>query len=227
MASFRTHISFGIAFGILSVAAMISLALVPREWSYFALIAVMVTLGALLPDIDSDSGLPFHITFGSLSLTVGGLSFIYLLTYYTHHYVLLITIPLLCMFIVWAVIGTCFKKFTRHRGMAHSVPAAILAGLITFSLADTLGFQDWSAFLLGLGLAFGYLVHLILDEVWAGLNFHGHLFVPNKAFGSALKFISHDHRLTALIYSSIFIMFGMQFSSLKPVAVHFWQQLFM
>jgi hypothetical protein len=52
-------------------------------------------------------------------------------------------------------------------------------------------------------MSIGFLLHLILDEVWAGLNFHGQLFVPNKAFGSALKLISHNHKLTAAVYLAI------------------------
>ena len=215
MASFRTHVSFGIAFGILSAFAITSLALVPESWSFSVLIGLAVTLGAQLPDMDSDSGLPFHITFGSLSLVTAALSLLYVWQEYPGDYALLIAAPLLALFIVWGVIGTMFKKFTHHRGMAHSVPSAVLAGLLTFSLTTWLEFEDWQAFLLGIAMTLGYLIHLLLDEVWAGLNFHGQLFVPNKAFGSALKFVSHDHRLTAVVYLAILGLVLMNFPELQ------------
>lgn len=214
MASFRTHISFGIALGVLSAIGIASLALVPAEWSYLVLVGLMVTIGALMPDIDSDSGIPFHVTFGSLALVAGGLGALYAYTAWPGNYWLLLGVPVAAIFIVWGVIGVIFKKFTRHRGMAHSIPAAILAGLITFSVTTYLGFADWQAFLLGLALTAGYILHLILDEVWAGMNFHGQLFVPNKAFGSALKLVSHDHRLTVITYLAIAGMISLNSSEL-------------
>ncbi|MFZ2682299.1 MAG: metal-dependent hydrolase [Patescibacteria group bacterium] len=206
MASFRTHMAFGVAFGVMSAVAIASLAVLPPNWSLSILIGLAVTLGAQLPDIDSDSGLPFHITFGSLALSAGGLSLLYAIDHYPGDYLLITVIPLLAIFAVWVILGTAIKKFTRHRGMAHSLPAAILAGLITFRLMTWLDFAATQAACLGLAISLGYTLHLILDEVWAGMNFHGQLFVPNKAFGSALKLISHDHKLTVLTYFAIALM---------------------
>ena len=220
MASFRTHISFGIACGVLSAFAITSLALVPASWSFSILIGLAVTLGAQLPDMDSDSGLPFHITFGSLSLVAAALSGLYVWQVYPDNYALLVAVPLIALYVVWVIIGSIFKKFTRHRGMAHSIPAGMLAGLLAFSLTTWLGFPDWQAFLLGLGISFGFLVHLILDEVWAGLNFHGQLFVPNKAFGSALKLVSHDQRLTAIVYLAIAGLITINFQDFQIMTTH-------
>ncbi len=220
MASFRTHISFGIACGVLSAIAITSLALVPDSWSFCLLIGLAVTLGAQLPDMDSDSGLPFHITFGSLSLVAAGLSGLYVWQVDPTNYLWLVAAPCLAIVLVWGIIGTIFKKFTRHRGMAHSVPASVLAGLITFSGATWFGFDDWQAFLLGIGVNIGYLLHLILDEVWAGLNFHGQLFAPNKAFGSALKLVSHDRRLTALVYLAIVLLISLNAPELENLTEH-------
>lgn len=223
MASFRTHVSVGIACGVLSAVAIASLALVPESWSFSILIGLAVTLGAQLPDMDSDSGLPFHITFGSLSLVAAALSGLYVWQHYPHDYELLVIVPLATLFISWVIVGTIFKRFTRHRGIMHSIPAGVLAGLVTFSGVTRLGFTTWESFLLGLGITLGFFIHLILDEVWSGFNFHGQLFVPNKAFGSALKFISHDHRLTAMVYLAIagliFINFS-EFQSLTNRLVH-------
>lgn len=220
MAGFRTHVSVGIACGVLSALAITSLALVPESWSFAILVGLAVTLGAQLPDMDSDSGLPFHITFGSLSLVAAALSGLYAWRQYPGDYALIITLPLLTLFAVWVILGSVFKKYTRHRGLMHSIPAAILAALLTFSCATWSDFVDWQAFLLGIGLGLGFLVHLILDEVWAGLNFHGHLFVPNKAFGSALKFASHNHRLTAAVYLAIASLIFINFHDFQSMTTH-------
>src|SRR5437868_5398977 len=74
---------------------------------------------------------------------------------------------------VWGIVGTIFKRVTHHRGMAHSIPAAVLAGLATFFAASHFYFSDQDAFLLGVAVLAGYVVHLILDEIYAGVNFHG------------------------------------------------------
>jgi hypothetical protein len=219
MASFRTHFSFGIASGILSAIAVTSLALAPHSFTFSVLIGLAVTLGAQLPDMDSDSGLPFHITFSSLSLVSAILTALYIWQSNPENYSLLVIAPIVVFCFVWGVVGYVFKRFTKHRGLAHSVPASLLAGLITFSFVSWLGFADWQAFLLGIALSLGYLIHLILDEIWAGLNFHGQLFVPNKAFGSALKFTSHNRVLTALMYTAIIGMIFVNFANFKDLTM--------
>lgn len=203
MASFRTHISFGIACGVLSIFLLMGSALVPPSWSFFVFSWLLVTIGSILPDMDSDSGIPFHVTFGSLSLIAGGLALLVTYQQTPHEYLRIAGWVLGAMICVWSVVGSLFQRFTRHRGMAHSIPAAVLAGLLVFSVASHAGFDEWPAFLLGVAMAFGYLTHLILDEIYAVVNFHGSLFVPNKALGSALKLFSDSWRINLLVYGSI------------------------
>lgn len=204
MASFRTHVSFGVALGVLSVFLLMSVAIAPPSWSFFVLVWLMVTVGAILPDMDSDSGVPFHVTFGSLSLIVGGLVFLVAREEMPGEYLNIAGAVLVSMTIMWGVFGSIFKRFTRHRGMAHSIPAAFLSGLVVFTLAAQLGFDEWRAFLLGVAMAVGYLLHLILDEVYATVNFHGIPFIPNRSLGSALKFFSKSRGINTLVYGALF-----------------------
>lgn len=212
MANFTTHITFGVALGIASVLATVSLALVPsHDWNLFIVLALSVIVGAIAPDIDSDSGVPFHVTFGSLSLVAGLLAFVYAWRQIPSDRWALVGYPLAAIFIVWVIFGAIFKKFTHHRGMAHSIPAALLAGLLVFTFAVRTGFQEWESFLLGVGLSCGYLLHLILDEVYAGVNLHGTLLVPNKAFGNALKLYCHSRVVNVFVYAWIvFLIAGNQ-----------------
>ena len=186
-----------------------SFAVVPSSWSFFVLVWLLVTIGAILPDMDSDSGVPFHVTFGSLSLIVGGFVFVSGQSRIPHEFGSVAIRAILSMILVWGIVGTIFKRFTKHRGMAHSIPAALLAGLVVFSLAARIGFDDWKAFLLGVAMTFGYLIHLVLDEVYAAVNFHGTMFLPNKALGSALKLFSDHRGITVLVYGAIlFVVVG-------------------
>lgn len=206
MASFRTHISVGIALGVTGALSSLSLAFAPANFDTAILIFITCTIGALMPDMDSDSGIPFHVTFGSLSLITAGLTFYYALQKSNSDYLIATLSALSAGVIIWAVIGTIFKKWTKHRGMAHSTPAAILAGLITLTLALAVQFDSWTATYLGLAITGGYLAHLMLDEFHAAVNFHGTPFVPNKALGSALKFTSKNKAITASVYIAIALL---------------------
>lgn len=217
MASFRAHFSFGILLGVAAVAAIVSFALADSS-SFFVAVFVAAVIGGIMPDMDSDSGIPFHVTFGVLSCIAGSLALIHVMQTAPRDYQLLIGWPIGAMFLVWVVAGAIFKKITRHRGMVHSIPAALLSGLMTFIIAQKYGFVEKDAFFLALALTIGYLGHLVLDEIYAAVNFHGVPFIPNKAFGSALKFLSHSHLINALVYGLIIFLLGGSWDSLSHLS---------
>lgn len=217
MASFRAHFSFGILLGIAAVAGIVSFALAD-EASFFIAVFVSAVIGGVMPDMDSDSGVPFHVTFGVLSCIAGSLALLHVLKTAPHDYQLLIGWPIGMAFFVWVVVGAVFKKFTRHRGMAHSIPAALLAGLVTFMIAQKYDFSEGDAFLLGVALTIGYIGHLVLDEVYAAVNFHGVPFIPNKAFGSALKLFSQDNMANVVVYGLIFFLVTGNWDDLSHLA---------
>jgi membrane-bound metal-dependent hydrolase YbcI (DUF457 family) len=146
MASFRTHISFGIALGVLGAIGCMSFALAPEALSLPVLVGLATVIGAILPDMDSDTGVPFHVTFGSLALIASGLSLLYALKTFPGDIRFILGLPLGVLFGIWVILGWMFKKFTVHRGMAHSIPAAFLASLVTYSLAARLGFSLQESF---------------------------------------------------------------------------------
>jgi membrane-bound metal-dependent hydrolase YbcI (DUF457 family) len=98
-------------------------------------------------------------------------------------------------------IGGIIKHLTHHRGMIHSIPALLVASLCTVYLAHTAGFDSLHATLFGIAIGLGFLSHLVLDEIYAGVNIHGIPFIPNKAFGSALKFWSQSKTANILFYA--------------------------
>lgn len=205
MASFRSHFAWGIVLGVAAVTGTIVLAL-SQVSSFLVALFLAVVTGALMPDMDSDSSIPFHVTFASLALIAGILAFFYAFKTTPNDYRAIALWVVGAIFLVWAVIGSIFKHFTRHRGMAHSIPAALLVGLIIFLLAGKYGFSEWEAFLLSIALGAGYVGHLVLDELYAGTNFHGRPFIPNKAFGSALKLFSRDKSTNALLYGALAVL---------------------
>ena len=102
---------------------------------------VAAVLGSILPDMDSDSGVPFHVSFGSFATVAAALVFTSLYQE-THVWERLLVWTIGTFAFIYIVVGYFFKRFTRHRGMAHSLPAALLAGLVTFFLAVHFSFSD-------------------------------------------------------------------------------------
>jgi membrane-bound metal-dependent hydrolase YbcI (DUF457 family) len=224
MASFRTHVSFGIAAGVFAAVALPALSIAGAPGSVLVAVVVLA-LGSILPDMDSDSGIPFHMAFGSLSLVSGALTFMSSYEKTPSDWQGNIIAAVGVSLFVWVVVGYVFKRFTRHRGMAHSIPAALLSGLVTFFVASRLSFSDPEAFLLGVAMISGYLVHLVLDEIWAAVNFHGIPFIPNKALGSALKIFSSSMPSNVVVYGAIaFLLLG-NMDRFLPLFEMFWSQI--
>lgn len=224
MASFRSHISLGIASGILGAFGMLSLAFFDAP-DFLLAVLVAVVLGSVLPDMDSDSGVPFHISFGSFALVASALvsSSAYRETPEDWTRVVLSAAGVFAF--VYIVLGSVFKRFARHRGMAHSLPAALLAGLITFFLAVHFSFSDMEAFVLAVAMVAGYVGHLVLDELYAAVNFHGTPFIPNKSLGSALKFASHDTLINLMVYGAILYLLAGNIGRFADLAEAFWSSV--
>jgi len=77
------------------------------------------------------------------------------------------------------------EHYSAHRGMFHSLPAAAIAGQVTF-LAFSSDDPMRRYFVAG-AVVLGFLSHLVLDEIWSvRLGQFGPK--AKKAFGTAMKF---------------------------------------
>ncbi|MEI7741932.1 MAG: metal-dependent hydrolase [bacterium] len=225
MANFKTHLSCGVVLGVICALVAVIFALIGNDWRDIFLIELFVILGAVMPDMDSDSGVPFHVAFGSLAIISAGFAVFYALTKMPGNYTLLISYPLGAIFLVWVVAGHTFKRLTKHRGMAHSIPAAALAGFVVFSGTARIGFSEWESFLFAASVAIGYILHLTLDELYSATNFHGHPFVPNKAFGSALKLFSHNHAITVFVYGLLWFFYSVNGTQISVLGTKLFQMM--
>jgi membrane-bound metal-dependent hydrolase YbcI (DUF457 family) len=203
MADFRTHASWGAAVAAAVAGGAFGAGLTQGTPGAFTLLAVSVLVGSMAPDIDSDSGVPFHVTFGALSvLSAGAVAFV-LLALFPGNWLRALGWSLVAAVVIWAGVGTLFKRFTRHRGMAHSIPAAALGAMATFAVAGLLKAPDTAALLAGVGFGLGYLLHLALDEVYATVDIEGRRLAPKKSLGSALKLSSNRPVITVAVYAAI------------------------
>jgi hypothetical protein len=198
MASFGAHVAVGLtASGLAATSALAAGLATPSE-----MLALMGlgTLGSLLPDLDADNSAPVQIAF-TLASIVLAFAVMFLLARTPLSVAELVAVWLVAYLSIRWLVFAVFTRLTTHRGLFHSVPAAVLSGLLTTLVAArVLGQPAFQAWMAGGFLAFGYLVHLGLDEVYS-VNLFG--VRPRRSLGSALKLWAGDRPFaTALLYGA-------------------------
>lgn len=183
MASFKTHVTVAT---LLSGALAASLYAVGRVgatevWSLWAL----GIGGGVLPDIDSDRSRPRRFLFTSLGVLLG---FLALFAFARQRSILEMLALLLGVFLLVRYgLHYLFARWTSHRGIFHSLAAAAVLGLVTTALAHRLfSCEPTQAWLCGAFMALGYVVHLVLDELFA-VDLSNRTLRGKRSLGSALK----------------------------------------
>lgn len=195
MASYRGHLMFSTALG--AAYGGVAVWQLGYDWASAALGGGLTALGGLLPDLDSDSGVPVRELFG-LAATLTPLLLLQRFTSqgWTGEEILVI-LAIVYLFIRYGL-SELFKRVTVHRGMFHSVPAMLIAGLLVF-----LAYHHPSTSLrlyLACGVMIGFLSHLVLDEL-CSVNMAGVGIRLNKYAGSALKLGSASWTATLITYA--------------------------
>lgn len=200
MADFKTHITgstlVGVAYGYWGLSSQgMSI-----ESSLIA--GGLCSVSGMLPDLDSDSGIPLRETsmfaaaivpvlmierFRDMGLTNEAMALGAMLVYITIRF----------------IVVEIFKRYTVHRGMWHSIPAAGIAGLLAYLAmpCDNEGIRVYKT----LAVVVGFMVHLILDEIWS-IDFRLGRFRLKKSFGTALKFFGNNWFANVTVYAKLFLL---------------------
>lgn len=194
MASYQGHLSVSVVLGACYGGAGALYG--NQDWGPAFLAAGVTTVGGLLPDLDSDSGVPVRELFGLTAVLAPLLLFTRVRD---AGFTLDQTVVVLAGVYVLIRYGLSevFKRGTVHRGMFHSLPAMLIAGLAVF-----LGYHSPDRGLrlyLACGVMLGFLSHLILDELYS-VDFTGVTVRLSKSAGSALKLTSSSWPATAVTY---------------------------
>lgn len=181
MADFRTHLGVAVAGGaLLGVSGWQA---TPISASDAASLAVLTAFGGILPDIDADNSHAIRLIFtllAVLSVVVGALQ----LQGWLSPGALIVACGGLYIGVRY-VLSAVFKHFSVHRGIWHSLLAALLCGLATTVASyQWLSQGAWMAWAQGLALVLGALIHLLLDELYS-VDLTGARL--KRSFGTALK----------------------------------------
>jgi hypothetical protein len=198
MANYKQHLSGGIILGtVCMLLAIFSLSFtIVNGFTVF----VLVTLGSLLPDIDCDTSKPVQLLFEILGILI---PIIILKKYFSNEVNVENIIFLLVTGYIFVRFGASvfFKKLTVHRGIIHSIPAAVIAGGTVFFLFYNSTF--YCRFVYTLSCAGGFLLHLIMDEIWSVDLANVRI---KNSFGTALSLKSDSRGTTLIAYLVIILM---------------------
>ncbi len=184
MASFRTHLS--VAGSVSAAVAAIAYSLDGVEMQHSMAFALCGLFGGILPDIDSDRSSAIRVVF-TLFAAVGSL-LVFGWYYDTLPLLLISAIAAGTYLFIRYVVQYIFARFTVHRGIFHSVLAAVLMGFIVAAVAHhVLYCEEVTAWFAGFFVFLGYNVHLLLDELYS-VDFSNNRL--KKSFGTAFKLFS-------------------------------------
>jgi hypothetical protein len=200
MAMFRQHISLGAILSTIGVILMLFYSLIVDPL-HLGIFFALCAFGSILPDFDSDSGLPFYLTFGAATLAFAGLVLYYTISGNPQNSYVLIGIPLAALIGFWFIVGGLVKHCTHHRGIWHSLPMLGIAAVATYLGADYFKEPHVIALLFAVAMGVGFLSHLVLDEIWSEVGHDGNLLLPKRSLGTALKFFSDSRRVNLFTYA--------------------------
>ncbi len=154
------------------------------------------TIGSLLPDIDADNSVPLRICFTLTSILFAFLVMFSLVNWFPSVAELLV-IWIAAYVIFRCIIFFLFTRLTTHRGIFHSLPAALFFGFLTATTSELMWYTPpHLAWLQALFVTTGYILHLVLDEIYS-LNLFG--IGAKRSLGSACK-LWYRKSLPATLY---------------------------
>lgn len=193
MANFNTHL--GVAAVASGMLATLCLQVGFVDAKDALLLATVGVIGGILPDIDLHYSHPSRILFSLLGIVV---TFLWVFSAENHLSILQLWgaglgIYLFVRYPIWAL----FQKLTVHRGSIHSISTAILFCFLTAALSfHAFGNQAFISWLIALFIFLGFILHLLLDEIYS-VDFMGHRL--KRSFGTALKLIDTKEQISSAV----------------------------
>jgi len=199
MADFATHMGWAAIGAGLAASATYAADIVPS--ADLLTLTTAGVVGGILPDIDLEKAVPSRALFTGLGLT---LAFIVLFNFKASYSITELWLIWMAVFI--AIRFGLYHLFHRnaiHRGIFHSVLAGLFfMAFTTALLAYSLGREPVVAWMAGLFVFGGYLIHLVLDEIYS-VDITGARL--KRSFGSALKLFDKNSVSASLLMAGALV----------------------
>ncbi|MGQ9575549.1 MAG: metal-dependent hydrolase [Thermoguttaceae bacterium] len=193
MAGFKTHMTISTLAGAAYGGAAYAWGGVPAPACLLA--GGLCSVSGMLPDIDSGPGRPLR---ESLSFAAAVISTMMVDRFQQFGWPMesIILAAAGVYLVIRFGLAELLRRFTVHRGMFHSLPAAVIAGEVAFLLAS--GQLRVRIFKAG-AVAIGYLSHLLVDELYSIGYVRGRMKLK-RSFGTGLKLFGKGWTANALTY---------------------------
>jgi len=220
LADFYTHIGVSSTLGLGLAVAGYSFGDYPPVTC--ALAGGMCGIAGMLPDVDSENGVPLRETMTFLASVVPMMLMERVSKYYGAPLLepesRILAAGGMYLFIRF-VLAEFIRRTTVHRGMWHSIPAAALAGLLAYFLGACENVQ--LRMLQVVGVTMGYLSHLMLDEIYS-VEEHRGRFRAKRSFGTAMKMWGPSYPANMFTYGLLLIVGT--FVANEPLVQREWNQ---
>jgi membrane-bound metal-dependent hydrolase YbcI (DUF457 family) len=185
MADFKTHLAFSSLLGVGYGAGAYAFYHVPVPTCILA--GGLCSVSGMLPDVDSDAGRPLRESMAFAAAIVSVMMVDRLKQFGLSPETIVLATAGIYLLIRFGL-AEFMRRYTVHRGMFHSLPAAVIMAEIAFLLVPG-GDVQLRIYQAG-AVLIGYLSHLLLDEVYSLQWYHGHLRFK-QSFGTAIKVFGH------------------------------------
>ncbi len=198
MANFQTHITASTLLGVGYGAVAHFYFDVSLGHSLVA--AALCSIAGMLPDLDHKLGIPLRETLNFVAVLVPML----MMPRFTELGLTpeqLVFVAVVSYVLIRFVGGALFRKFTKHRGMWHSIPAAAAAGMVTYVVC--LSPEQEVRMMKAWAVVLGFLLHLLLDEIYS-VDLIGRRI--KKSSGTALKFFGNNSGANLFAYANLVVL---------------------
>lgn len=213
MAAFREHITFSSCLG---AAYGFALSRLGYNWIHCALAGALCGVAGMLPDLDSASGRPVRELFGVFAVVAALLLSRRMQEAGATPEGIILAAAVVYMVVRYGV-SWLFRHLTVHRGMFHSLPAAVIAAELVF--LTHISPDAMAGAVLGGGVFLGFVSHLVLDEIYS-VDLRGLHVRLNQAAGSALKLASPNLPSTLFtwgILAGLAYVIGVEQGYVQPI----------
>jgi hypothetical protein len=200
MANFNTHLSIASAASTGAALVAVNVHLIANAdipWLIF-----LGTLGGMLPDIDASNSRPVKLLFNVLAL-MGVAAALHAFKDGYAPSPLLLIVAGIYLSIRYGMLAL-FNGLTVHRGVFHSVLAALFFALLMTCISYR--FLHWDAlhaWLNGIFIALGFIIHLLLDELYSVDLSNAKM---KNSFGTALKLFSYNDMTASALMTILTMM---------------------
>jgi len=199
MADFKTHITTSTVLGFAYAGTAYAVFDVPLPTCLLS--AGLASVSGMLPDIDSDSGVPLRESLAFASAVVP-MMLVHRFQQFGLSHEWIVLAGAATYLAVRFGLGWLLKHFTAHRGMFHSLPAAAIFGEVAFLLAS--GSVELRCFKAG-AVVLGYLSHLALDEIYS-LRFRRGTLRVKKSLGTGMKLFGQKAWPNVITYAGLIVL---------------------